>query len=203
MSSILASIFPSVVAAVGGDQLFVENGLRSQTIDLEATRDLRLSNTEITSHLGIRHVNLDQRRRAIVTGVFPQAMDFEREFKGFGLSLGADTRTPLGSTGMALILDAGGSMVHGKKSVARTLSGVYPPLLPPPLPSPPVVTLDGAKETTLVAEIAIGLELRRRCGRCDVAVNVLYESRVWTGPSTPVLGIIGFDGFSAGIEAIF
>lgn len=200
----LASVIPSAVAAVGGDQLSVLNSLKTESIDLEATYDMTIEDIEITGHLGVRYVEFEQSRLATVTGFFPQRLDYERRFHGVGLVGGAETRRPIGQSGLAVVIRGRGSALHGKKSVDRRVTGVYPsPPLPAPLPTPPVITLNDAKETTLLGEIAVGLEMRQRFQRFDLFGRVMYENRFWTGASTPALGITGFDGFSAGVGTTF
>ncbi len=199
----VAAVFPATVAAIGGDRLSVENELRTQTMDLEGTWDLSVSNMEVSGHLGVRYAEINQQRLATVVGTFPQQLDFTRNFNGLGFVGGAETRRSIGRSGLALLIKGGGSVVHGDKTVNRTLTGIYPPALPDPLPAPPVVRLEDAKETTLIGEIAIGIELRKRLGHCNWSGRVMYENRVWTGPSTPVLGIIGFEGWSVGLGTTF
>lgn len=198
----LTNIFPATIAAVGGDTLNVTNSFRTQTVDIEATYDVTARQVEITGSLGVRFAELDQQRQAAVTGVFPQSLNFLREYRGFGLLAGADGRRPIGDWGLAAVFRARGSVVHGNKTLNRSVTGTFPsPPLPAPPTTPPLVSLEDAAETSLIGEIGIGLEFQRELGCFDVFTRVMYENRFWTAASTPALGLAGFEGFSVGVGA--
>lgn len=196
----LTSVFPATVAAVGGDTLSVANSFQTETLDFEATYDVRLRYFEIVGSLGVRYAVLEQLRQAAVAGAFPQTLDFRRDYRGFGVSTGLNVKRPLGVCGLAAITRARGSVVHGNKTLRRTVTGPFPsPPLPAPPPTPPVVSLADVNESSLIGEIAVGLELHRVVASFDVSARLVYENRFWTGVSTPALGFAGFEGFSAGL----
>ena len=204
----LTSVIPAAIAAVPGDTLNVINSFETQTLDIEATYDINSRFVQMTSSLGVRYAELNQQRQASVTGVFPQSLNFERDYKGFGLVAGFDGRRPIGNWGLAAVFRGRGSVVHGNKTLNRSLVPATSPPLPPLPPlllalpaAPPSVSLNDANETSLIGEIALGLELRRELRYFGLFTRVMYENRFWTAASTPALGLAGFEGISVGVGA--
>ncbi|NLE37679.1 MAG: hypothetical protein GX621_06600, partial [Pirellulaceae bacterium] len=108
-----------------------------------------------------------------------------RRFEGFGVTVGAEFRRPLGNSGLNAFARGQGALLFGSKDLQRVDYAALPP----------VVRLDDADEVVGIGEMEIGLEWSRRLALGDVFVRGTYGGQLWTEAGAPTLTFLGFEGF--------
>jgi hypothetical protein len=192
-------IFPAlIVAPFPGDELSVNQSMHATTVDLEATYDLRVKRFEANIAGGIRYAHSDQRFDARVTpGTFflssPAALNWQREFEGFGPLLSAQGKLPIGYKGFYGTGGVNFSFLFGDKNLTRFVSN---DATPAPNTGLPVLALVDADEITGIYGASIGAGWRRQTRLGRTFLEGTYESQLWTDGGAPTLTITGFNGFS-------
>ncbi len=187
-------IFPATISATPPNVLNVADELEAQTVDLEGTQAISMTDLSLLIGGGLRYALMRQQTDATVTnaGVVEQSLNWHRRFEGVGPSLSAEMERPLGSSGLAIIGAFRGSLLFGNKDLDRVeTNGIGG--------GPPVVSLDKAKEVLGIGEIELGLQWTRQLAQGgDLFLRGAYEGQLWSDSGTPTLGYLGFQGFSVG-----
>ncbi|MCB1086357.1 MAG: hypothetical protein KDM63_04880 [Verrucomicrobiae bacterium] len=192
-ANVVTIIFPATITtSAPGEVLRVDNSLKFETVDLEATMPIRLGSLQVTGGAGIRYASMMQSFNAIASGVFPtRSLNWTRDFEGTGLTMGADVRKPIIS-GLSVIADAQLSLLFVEKKLNRSVIGDVTPNSPPAN-----VTLDDADEISATFELGIGLEWKTALtDQTDVFLQGKYESSIWTAAGQPTLSFLGFQGLT-------
>jgi hypothetical protein len=187
-------IFPATIStAAPGEVLRVDNSLKVQTIDLEGTVPIHLGSMQVLGTAGIRYASMRQSFNASASGVFPtRTLSSIRRFEGTGLTVGLQAQKPISSS-FSFIGDVQGSLLFGKKTLARSAVGDITPNSPPPN-----VLLDNADEVSGIFELGLGIQWKTPVtDYADFILQGKYETSLWTAAGYPTLTFLGFDGFAA------
>ncbi len=192
-------IFPaSVVATFPGDQLSITSRFKSTLVDLEGTYDARLARLDMTLGGGIRYAHTDQRSDALVTpgpvpGAAAAALNWMREFEGFGPLITANGRLPFGSRGLYATGGVNVSFLFGEKTLRRSVLNDATPL---PNRGLPFLAFDNADEITGVYGSRLGLGWQRDTRMGNLSVEGAYEGQLWTEGGSPTITFAGFNSLS-------
>lgn len=190
-------IFPAlIVAPYPGDRLSVGTSMEATTADLEATYDVRLRRAEATLGAGLRYANTDQAFDAtVIPGPIPlaspAALNWVRQFEGFGPLLTAQGMLPLGNAGFYGRGGVNVSFLFGEKTLRRT---VFNDATPPPNAGLPVLTFEDSDEITGVYGANIGLGWQRHGDFASWLIEGTYEGQLWTEGGAPTITFAGFEG---------
>ena len=195
-------IFPaSVVAAFPGDQLSITSSLKATLVDLEGTYDARIDRLEMTMGGGIRYAHTDQRSDALVTpgpvpGAAAAALNWMREFEGFGPLISANGRMPFSCRGLYATGGVNVSFLFGEKTLRRS---VLNDATPPPNQGLPFLAFDNADEITGVYGSRLGLGWQRNTQMGNLSIEGAYEGQLWTEGGSPTITFAGFNSLSLSV----
>lgn len=198
-------IFPAlIVAPLPGDQLSVMNSQQATTADVEGTLDVRIQRLELNFGGGLRYAHSDQRFAAAVTpgpvpGATGAALNWLREFEGFGPLFTARGKMPIGCRGLYGLGGVNVSFLFGEKTLQRTVINDATPL---PNRGLPILVFDSDEITGVYgANLGLGWEGLTRFGR--LAIEGTYEGQLWTDGGAPTITFAGFNGLGVSLQLAY
>ncbi len=197
---IVSVIFPAnIFAANFGESLNVQNRLETSTLNLHGTIEGTFNKGTYMAGAGIRYANLEQTYQATVlsqAGAPIADLSWERSFDGIGPSVVFDAARQLGCSKFSAVVNGGGALLFGQKTLQRTVFGDQSPQ-----PAAPFLNLTDADEVVGIGEMSIGLEWATVTRRGQqLKVRGTYEGQLWAEAGAPTLGFLGFEGFGLQVE---
>ncbi len=203
---VVSTIFPANIFALQpGQSLIANDSLETRIINVYGTIDGCSQGINFTGAVGLRYAKLVQSYDAVVASnniVLNQPsfiisqLRWDREFSGVGPSLAFDARKRLGGSSISAVVNGGGALMFGEKSLNRSVFNDQSPQ-----PSPPFLNLEKADEVVGMGELGFGLEWSGRTGRGnELRFRGMYEGQLWAEAGAPTLGFLGFQGFALQAE---
>ncbi len=179
--------------AFDGQTIFAESDMNLDTIDFDLTHRLRIRKSLLNIGGGLRWASYDHDYRSVVDGVFGSTGAASRQFNGFGPTLFAELRRPIGTSQFSLLANVRGSMLYGEGESETVITGQTP--------FGPVTNTARAESDDFVAtaEGQLGIEWSAWVSQRSVLfVQTALETQYWLGVGTALdrnddLGLFGFN----------
>ncbi|MFO0818384.1 MAG: Lpg1974 family pore-forming outer membrane protein [Pirellulales bacterium] len=173
--------------------------LALHSVDLDITKSVRFGEWDLVTFAGVRFAQLDQGYSATLSNaakVIAGRIDYSHQFKGFGPTIGLETRRPH-SAGVSLFASARGTLLIGGAD-ARLDAGEDLDLANPFL----TTSVDTRTEVIPVGDLRLGLDWTpmSTVGAFQPFARLAFEGQIWggAGNSTSEDGNLGFVGLSVG-----
>ncbi|MFN3150237.1 Lpg1974 family pore-forming outer membrane protein [Bremerella sp.] len=188
-----------ISTTVPGSSFQAGTGLTAYTIDLDVTRQYRLSCWQIGAFGGLRYAEIDQKYLAQTTnasGLLTGQIDYQHGLSGIGPTMGLYASVPVANC-IELFSEARGSILFGKATSQLTAGEDLD------LTTPFTTTTSSSRDEVMtIGEVELGLRwqgCRRRCWQ--PFGTVALEGQTWgdAGNATSEDGSVGFFGFNASL----
>lgn len=175
----------------GGDVVRASSGIDLNVIDLDLTQRLRVRNSLLNIGGGLRWAGYEHDYNSTVTSaaVISEIGSAARQFDGFGPTVFAEWRRPIGSTRFSILASVRGSMLYGESQSTSVQSG----------PFGTITTSNENDDFVAVGESQLGGEWSAWLSQRTVLfVQVAAETQYWLGVGTAFdrnddLGLFGFN----------
>ncbi|MEN6494844.1 MAG: Lpg1974 family pore-forming outer membrane protein [Thermoguttaceae bacterium] len=175
---------------VGGDALSGRGRLNMYSIDVEFMQRFDFETFSINGTAGMRVANIDRSfsMTSAGGGGDPSTLSLSNQYDGIGPTLSGEFRRPIGSGGLAVLVNSRGTLLFGSRKVnlviPEDLAG---------FPDFPQISITGEDDSFLaVGEIQMGFEWSRELSNGSrVFTNALWEGQAW-GSNSSMAGLTGF-----------
>ncbi len=178
--------------AFPGDTIAAESAIDLDTIDLDVTRRIRIRRSMVNLGGGFRWASYDHDYVSGVSGPFGSNGSASRRFNGFGPTLFAELRRPIGSSQFSFLANLRGSMLYGEGESESVVTAQTP------FGAVTSVTRNESDDFVATAESQLGVEWSAWVNQRSVLfVQTALETQYWLGIGTPLdrnddLGLFGF-----------
>jgi hypothetical protein len=145
---------------------------------------------------GVRNASIAQTYGAAIlspAGAPLAGLDVRHRFDGFGPTVFAELKRPIGRTSFSFVANARGSFLYGDSGF-QAIQGIFGGV-----PTPINVWTDTHQATSMtIGDLQIGAEWAKDLGGANLVAQVLWEGQYWQGAGNALnagsddMGLMGF-----------
>lgn len=181
-------------ASLEGDLFSAHGRLNMYSIDVEFMQRFDFSAWSVLGTAGLRVAGVDRSFSLRETSIEGDSeFLLSNQYDGIGPTIGGEFRRPIGSRGLAVLINSRGTLLFGSRHMTLAIPDAIDEL--PDLD----LSITGEDESFLaVGEIQMGFEWSRELsGGSRAFATALWEGQTW-GSNSQMAGLMGFT-FGAGV----